>query len=894
MLLNTLFWDLFVGVYMQQKTADPHQQPTRFVLDNTLVKTRLIIIAATTLLVTVCVFFASDQVALFLHQRQQQPDTENLARELHTYIIQYYAESVRRLASRQEIGDICIGTTAIDNPTLLRVLNTSQNVLNVSLVYVMNREGTVVGCSTAPDEMSLTGNNYRFRPYFYQAIAGTPYIFPAVGITTNAKGIYFSAPVYESERSEPIGVVVIKTKSHALDSIFASLHKKGLEALLCSSDGVIFASTRNQWNFRTAKPIAPNRLQEIRASKQFSHFELSSLPFSLENSIVHYDGLRATVVVQPLQIVGWHIVTLAPVPFPWFVVLLISCIVLSLGMLTAVIMYNAHREEQLAGQIIAGQEVSNRANAAYKTSVLELETIFSTSLVGIVLVRNGLIVNANKRMCEMFGYDQDEMINSDVRRLFSGRRTFRRFVRRHLHLLMDSNIEQVEYDLKKKNGALIPCTLSGKAIARSNLAQGTVWVVEDVSRWKAAEQELKHAREAAEAASLAKGQFLANMSHEIRTPMNGIIGLTNILLRYDIPDGQREYLVLIRRSAIRLMTIINDILDFSKLEAGRFELDQRPFSLRGLLREVVQPMEPTARRKKVQLKLTVDPAVPDILHGDQTKVMQVLTNLIDNSLKFTDKGSVNVEVRLEKQDQSFSQTVLFKVADTGIGIVPAYHPKVFESFFQANASHNRKVGGTGLGLSISKGLVVLMGGHIWFDSEPGKGTNFYFTLPLTLHAENGPESGDSSENGQREKEMALQACGKRILVAEDEYINTILISTLLKQAGYHITAVRSGGEAVAAWRGGSFDCILMDIQMPEMDGYEAVARIREVEGADEHIPIIAMTAYAMSGDRQKCLAAGMDDYIAKPIDGTMVLHLLRRYLPVDKKQPTVAANSEPS
>lgn len=883
-----------MGVYMQQKTADTPHQPNQFFFGNSLVKTKLIIIATTTLLVTVCVFLASDQVALLLHQRQQQPDTEHLARELNTYIVQYYAESVRSLASRQEMSDICIGTTAIDNPTLLRVLNTSQNILNVSLVYVMNREGTVVGCSTAPDEMSLTGNNYRFRPYFHHAIAGTPYIFPAVGVTTNTKGIYFSAPVHDSARNEPIGVVVIKTKSHTIDSIFASLHKKGSEALLCSSDGVVFASTRNQWNFRTAKPITPIRLQEIRASKQFSHYELSPLPFSLENSNVHYDGLRATVVVKPLQIEGWYIVTLSPVPFPWFVVILISCIVLSLGMLTAVIIYNAHREKQLAGQVIAGQEASNRANAAHRTSVLELETIFSTSLVGIVLVRNGLVVNANKRMCEMFGYDQDAMNNSDVRRLFSGRRTFRRFVRRHLHLLMDSNIEQVEYDLKKRNGVLIPCTLSGKAIDRSNLAQGTVWVIEDVSRRKAAERELKHAREAAEAANLAKGQFLANMSHEIRTPMNGIIGLSNILLRHDISNGQREYLELIRRSAIRLMTIINDILDFSKLEAGRFELDQQPFSLRGLLREVVQPMVPTARRKKVQLKLTVDPTLPDILHGDQTKVMQVLTNLIDNSLKFTDKGFVNVEVRLEKQDRSSPQTILFKVADTGIGIVPSYHPKVFESFSQADASHNRKFGGTGLGLSISKGLVVLMGGHIWFDSEPGKGTNFYFTLPLPLYAKNDPESEDSSEKGQREKEMALQACGKRILVAEDEYINTILISTLLKQAGYHITAVRSGGEAVEAWRGGGFDCILMDIQMPEMDGYEAVARIREAEEADEHIPIIAMTAYAMSGDRQKCLAAGMDDYIAKPIDGTMVLQLLRRYLPVVKEQPTVAAYWEPS
>ena len=435
----------------------------------------------------------------------------------------------------------------------------------------------------------------------------------------------------------------------------------------------------------------------------------------------------------------------------------------------------------------------------------------------------------------------------------------------------------MEYQLKKKDGTAFPCTLSGKAISSAHLAQGTVWVIEDISRRKAGEKELEQAREAAEAASVAKSEFLANMSHEIRTPMNGIIGLSNVLLQENMPESQREHLALIQRSAIRLMTIINDILDFSKLEAGRFEIELRPFSLREAMKDIIRPMEPTAHRKELQLKLTVEPAVPDIIVGDQTKLMQVLTNLIDNSLKFTRKGQVTIQVSLKKYDQPVGSKLLFEVADTGIGIIPAYHGKVFESFSQADSSHSRKYGGTGLGLSISKGLVQLMGGEIWFESETDMGTRFYFTLPLVAPENAIPWAAERHHPHRLNQDTISAGQVRRILVAEDEYINKILMRTLLKQAGYHVTVVKNGREAVDAWRGGLFDCILMDIQMPEMDGYEAVARIREAEKDGEHVPVIAMTAHAMSGDRLKCLAAGMDDYVSKPIDGTMVLHLLQQY-----------------
>lgn len=850
------------------------------------VRRRLALISALTVLSLLAVSFGCNQLTLFLLGAEQESITKNLSAELNTFVIDNYKHAAQNISLYPEITEICAGRTSVDNPSLLRVLNTAQGVLNVALVYVMNNDGMVVGCSTAPEEQSLTGQNYRFRPYFTQALAGAPYFYPAVGVTTLRKGFYFSAPVIGAEKDKPIGVVVIKTRSETIDSFFSAQRGK-LDALLLSKDGIVFAATHDQWNMKTAWELTPEQLAAIRFTRQFGSQDFQLLPFDLNASIVRLWYGRALANRQPLHQEGWQIATIQPAPFPWAMVTLLDSIVLSLGVLSGIIAVYTHNEAELARQVRLGQAASHRAEAALQTSELELATIFSASLVGIILVREGRIVNANNRMTWIFGYSRDEILNGDIRQFFPGRRAFRRFVRRHLHLLAVGDVEQVEYQLKKKDGSLIPCTLSGKAISPENLAQGTVWVIEDVSKRKAVEHELDRAREAAEAASVAKGEFLANMSHEIRTPMNGIIGLSNLLLRESLPQHQRDHLELIQRSAIRLMTIINDILDFSKLEAGRFELDPQPFLLRPLLKEVIQPMEITAQRKNLQLRLTVDASVPDQLTGDQTKLMQVLTNLIDNSLKFTRQGRVAVDVRL-KEEAATKPELVFCVTDTGIGILPSYYSKVFESFSQAESSHSRRFGGTGLGLSISKGLVELMGGTIWFESEPGAGARFYFTLPVVA-----PQSETSHAVGQgrtaRKPEVGLlSGVGWRILVAEDEYINKILIRTLLQQAGYHVTVVKNGREAVDAWRGGIFDCILMDIQMPEMDGYEAVARIREVEPAGEHIPILAMTAHAMSGDRQKCLAAGMDDYVSKPIDGVSVLQLLRQYLP---PQATGAAGS---
>ena len=840
---------------------------------------RLLGIATTTLLALVTISFGGDQLNIFFNRSNQKPITGKLSYELNTFIIDRFRHATDTLSTYGEIIDAASARAKPDNPALLRVLNTAQGALNVAFVYVMDKNGQVVGCSQGINNESLVGQHYPFRPYFTHAINGQPFFYPAVGVTTNKKGFYFSSPVFGAEKGKPIGVLVIKSRSESIDTFFTGPKDK-VEAVLLSQNGIVFASTVDDWNFKTAWPLTTEHFEDIVHSRQFGESHLVRLPFTLKDNVINYQHKRYCVHVLPLTNNGWSIATLMEVPFPWAVILLLNSVALSIGVLSALLVIHADKEEQLTGEVIAGRKASRHAEKQRQHSMLELESIFSASLVGIVLVRQGRIVNANKRMSDIFGFSRFEVLNNDIRQFFTGRQAFRQFVQLHLPLLTKGDVEQVEYILNKKDGTHIPCTLSGKAIDSNNLSLGTVWVIEDISRRKSVEFELERAKREAESANVAKSEFLANMSHEIRTPMNGIIGLSNILLRDNLSNQQREQLSLIHRSAIRLMTIINDILDFSKLEAGRFEVECNPFSLRTILREVIQPMEPTAQRKNIRLEYYIDKDVPETVLGDQTKLMQVLTNLIDNSLKFTQTGKITVHIH-QAAEQLHEPALLFEVADTGIGIETEYQEHVFESFTQADSSHSRRFGGTGLGLSISKGLVELMGGAIWFESETGKGTRFFFRLPMHPPENTEPALSDTLFFTDANDDLPL-ARGNRILVAEDEYINKMLIRTLLRQAGYHVTVVNNGREAVEAWRGGVFECILMDIQMPEMDGYEAVDRIRQAEIGDEHIPIIAMTAHALRSDRQKCLDAGMDDYVAKPIDGNAVLHLLRRYLPGDE------------
>ena len=417
---------------------------------------------------------------------------------------------------------------------------------------------------------------------------------------------------------------------------------------------------------------------------------------------------------------------------------------------------------------------------------------------------------------------------------------------------------------------------------------GLILVVASIRRYL---YDMRKSLGAAEAASRAKGTFLANMSHEIRTPMNGIIGMTELCLTTKLDSEQKKYLNAVKISADNLLSIINDILDFSKIEEGKIELYRVPFLLCSTIEQALQSVAMQAAEKRVDVIFTPSPDIPEGLIGDPGRLRQILINLVGNAVKFTDRGQVLVSASVIEATDMLC-LLSFSIEDEGIGISAEKLDKIFDPFEQGDLSTTKSYGGTGLGLAISKNFVELLGGAIRVKSELGKGSTFTFTAPFEILNTPPLVAQDSLENHTAPTGDNSDCKKLDILVAEDVSINQMLIETILTQHGHTVTLVDNGEQAVQTWQAnnGSFDLIFMDVQMPVMDGLQATGRIRELETVrGGHIHIIAMTAYAMKEDMDRCLEAGMDDYISKPFHPENILTVLNKIFASDNCQtaPTI-------
>lgn len=403
-----------------------------------------------------------------------------------------------------------------------------------------------------------------------------------------------------------------------------------------------------------------------------------------------------------------------------------------------------------------------------------------------------------------------------------------------------------------------------------------------IVKLKNTQKELIEAKESAELANKYKSEFLANISHEIRTPMNAILGIVEIMIDSSNNEENLNSLRLLKHSAESLLYLLNDILDISKVESGKMTIINTTFEIRALIRTIETLFKVSAEKKLLDFKLSVSPDVPEFIFADPMRVKQILINMISNAIKFTEKGYVEVNVLIDEKPDNKEKVILFSVTDTGIGISKDKQELIFEPFLQLDSSTTKRFGGTGLGLSICKGLIELMGGTIHLESELNKGSKFSFSIPLLpLPEDNQKEYSFQNDEFIKKQESSVNNMKVlNILVVDDNDINHLIANRMLTKKGHIVTSAYSGAEALDLIKENKFDLIFMDVNMPELDGLETTVRIREMEinNSVPSVPIVAMTAYAMKEDKEKCLKAGMNDYISKPINTKELDLIISKYL----------------
>jgi PAS domain S-box-containing protein len=547
------------------------------------------------------------------------------------------------------------------------------------------------------------------------------------------------------------------------------------------------------------------------------------------------------------------------------------------------------RNDCPAEHVIEGfaQDITARKQAemALRESQEHLQAIFRVAPTGIGVVKNRVMIRVNQRVCDMTGYAEEELLGRSARMLYPAQEDFDYVGREKYRQIKRKGTGEVETRWLRKDGTIIDVLMASTPLDPANLSIGVTFTATDITerntiqaKLRAANKALLEATEQAtelatqsQAANQAKSEFLANMSHEIRTPLNGVLGMLQLMEMTRLDEEQRSFVSTAIKSATRLTRLLSDILDISRIESGKLVLYNAQFDIDALRESVFELFAPTARQKNLELNFLLDDNVPARLFGDEMRLRQILFNLVGNAIKFTEKGCINAEISMLPCSRAQECRLFLCVSDTGAGIPEERLKDIFEPFVQVEGSYVRQHQGAGLGLSIVRRLAQMMGGSLSVDSAPGEGTVICLALPLRTPV-------DPEESAQVSSPLKKSPPGLRILLAEDDEVNLWSGRKMLEKLGHTVTAVMNGREALEILERQEFDLIFMDIQMPVLDGVEAARIIRKSRalGTKSKIPIIAMTAYAMAGDRETFLAAGMTDYLAKPVSKESMIQVIEK------------------
>ena len=802
---------------------------------------------------------------------------------------------LKSLTTSGEILRVALGLERPDNPRVSLVLETARRIFNADLVYVQDKAGTVVSCTKYEGGLTLTGHSYAFRPYFISAVQGSPMVYPAMGVTTGLRGLYFSTPIRQ-EREGIVGVLVVKVSLDGIDAILAADPQP---AFLISPDGVIFASNQKDMLFHYVTPMQPEQLARIKASQQFGDQELKPFPdlFAGRPTVQFKGGPWSASRRRILS--DWTLLALTK-GGPAYVINK-NLVFAAAGILGGLLIVIA-----VLASVISARR---KAEAALRDSEQKLlhangiqALILGNSTVGIAFIKARVFEWVNPRMTVIFGRTQAELQGRSTHLIYANDEEFARIGQVAYPSMANGGLFESEQLCARPDGTEFWSQVLGKALDPGDPEAGSIWIFDDITARKRTEKELRiyrenleelverrtaelrEAKEAAEAATEAKSIFLASMSHELRTPLNAILGYAQLLTRSAADPESRDNLQRIHRAGEHLLGLINHVLSLSKIEAGKLTLELQPFATELFFKSIEDLTRIRAVAKGLDFRLEVRQPFPLALVGDPLKLRQVLVNLLGNAMKFTRQGWVSLEI------ERVEDRVRFTVQDTGSGMSADEVHRLFHAFHQTQ-SGRESAEGTGLGLHISQAMVRLMGGLIEVASEVGRGSRFRFEIPM---AEDQVPALEPAEP----LELAPDHPVLRMLVVDDVEDNRTLLVRMLTAMGMEVREAEDGASALALWEAWQPHAIWMDLRMPGMDGNETVRRLR-VREADLGWPrtvVIALTASVLDLELDPFRQYRFDDLMAKPFPESELVEKLHRHCGLDLTEaapaPPVLAEAE--